>query len=421
MRADTIRQKWQGNRNIALFLISQTISLLGSAIVQYAIMWFITLKTQSGIMMTISIISSFLPTFFLSPIAGVWADRYNRKMLIVMSDAFIAATTFILAILFFMGYNTIWLLFAASAIRALGSAIQTPAVNAFIPLLVEKEQLTRVNAINGSIQSAMMFISPMISGALLTVAQLEVIFFLDVVTAVIAILVLVFTLHVPAHQKASEVQNENYLDDLKAGFSYVTKHGFIKRYMIFSAFFMLFMAPAAFLTPLQVTRTFGEAVWRLTAIELSFSVGMMAGGIAMASWGGFANRIHTMAVACIVMAVCTIGLGTIPIFWLYLVLMGFFGFVMPMFQTPSMVIVQETVEPDFLGRVFGLMGMIGSCAMPLGMLVFGPLADLIPIEWLLAGTGLILMLISILFRFDRILLEAGKPNPQQTDAGISLE
>lgn len=110
-------------KNITLFLSSQTISLFGSMLVQYAITWYITLNTQSGIMMTISIICGFLPTFFLSPFAGVWADRYNRKMLIIMSDCMIAVATLIMAILFFMGYDDLWLLFLASAIRALGSVV----------------------------------------------------------------------------------------------------------------------------------------------------------------------------------------------------------------------------------------------------------------------------------------------------------
>lgn len=93
-----------------LFLSSQTISLFGSMLVQYAITWYITLKTQSGAMMTISIICGFLPTFFFS-FAGVWADRYNRKLLIALSDSLIALSTLILAILFFMGFDSIWLLF----------------------------------------------------------------------------------------------------------------------------------------------------------------------------------------------------------------------------------------------------------------------------------------------------------------------
>ncbi|MFA7132482.1 MAG: MFS transporter, partial [Bacteroidales bacterium] len=107
-------------KNTALFLGSQTISQFGSSLVQYAIMWHITLETKSGIMMTISIISGFLPTFFLSPFAGVWADRFNRKKIIILSDSFTAFATLILAILFLLGHNYIWLLFVVSAIRSVG-------------------------------------------------------------------------------------------------------------------------------------------------------------------------------------------------------------------------------------------------------------------------------------------------------------
>ncbi|MHB8062118.1 MAG: MFS transporter, partial [Ruminiclostridium sp.] len=130
-------------KNIILFLSSQTISLFGSSLVQYAIMWYITLKTQSGVMMTISIICGFVPAFFLSPFAGVWADRYNRKVIIILADSMIAVTTLILAILFFMGFEAMWLLFLMSAIRALGSGIQTPAIGAFLPQLVPEDKLIK--------------------------------------------------------------------------------------------------------------------------------------------------------------------------------------------------------------------------------------------------------------------------------------
>lgn len=154
-------------KNIKLFLASQTITLLGSSLVQYAITWHITLKTQSGAMMTISILCGMIPTFFLSPFGGVWADRYSRKLLIILSDSLIAIATLILAILFLLGYESLWLLFIISAIRAVGSGIQTPAINALLPSLVPEEHLTRVNAINSSIQSSVWLLSPMASGALL--------------------------------------------------------------------------------------------------------------------------------------------------------------------------------------------------------------------------------------------------------------
>lgn len=116
-------------------------------------MWYITLTTQSGIMMTIAIICGFVPTFILSPFAGVWADRYNRKMLIIISDSAIALATLVLAILFLSGYESLWMLFAVYVIRSIGTGIQGPAVGAILPQIVPQEHLTKVNGINGSIQA----------------------------------------------------------------------------------------------------------------------------------------------------------------------------------------------------------------------------------------------------------------------------
>ncbi|MEH7013084.1 MFS transporter [Neobacillus niacini] len=396
-------------RNTILFLGSQTISLFGSALVQYAIMWYITLNTQSGVMMTISIICGFVPTFFLSPFAGVWADRYNRKMLIILSDSLIAISTLILAILFLMGYEALWLLFLMSAIRAIGTGIQGPAVGAILPQLVPEDKLTKVNGTNGSIQALIMLVAPMVSAALLTMASMEAIFFIDVVTAAIAIFILLTFLHIPIHAKAAEKQTTSYFSDLKQGFIYIQNHAFVKKFFVFFAVFFVLAAPVAFLTPLQVTRSFGDDVWRLTAIEITFSIGMMLGGVFMASWGGFKNKIHTMTLAALVIGAFTFALGITSIFWLYLVFMGVVGVAMPIFNTPSTVLLQEKVEGDYLGRVFGVLGMISTSMMPLGMLIFGPIADIIKIEWLLIGTGLLMFIQGFFLVGSKVLLEAGKP------------
>lgn len=396
-------------KNIVLFLMSQTISLFGTALVQYAIMWHITLETQSGLMMTISIICGFLPIFVLSPFAGVWADRYNRKNLIALADSFIAISTLILAILFYFGHGSIWLLFAASAVRAFGSAVQAPAVNAFIPQLVPEDKLTKVNATNGSVQSMVTLLSPMLSGALLTLTNIEVIFLIDVVTAAIAIFILVLFLHVEPHAKALEKQEISYFADMHEGIKYIKEHEFLKVYFAFLAGFYVLFAPAAFLTPLQTARTFGDDVWRLTALEVVFSVGMMLGGIFMAYWGGFKNKIYTMTLACFVVGGCTVALGVVPNFWVYIFFMGLFGVVMPILNTPSMVLLQERVEGDFMGRVFSVLGMISSIMMPFGMLVFGPLSDFVKIEWLLIGTGTLDIVLTFFFMKSKVLVEAGKP------------
>lgn len=401
-----VKSNWK--KDAILFVASQTVSLFGSSLVQYAIMWYITLETQSGVMMMISIICGALPMFFLSPFAGVWADRFDRKKLIMLSDGFIAVTTLILAIIFMAGYGSIILLFVASALRAVGGAIQLPAVNAFIPQIVPQEKLTRVQGINGSIQSATMLLSPMLGGALLTFASLEVIFFVDVVTASIAVFILLSFLHVQPHAKAMYEQSVSYFKDLIEGIHYIAHHSFLKKIYLFFAAFMFLIAPAAMLSPLQVARTFGSDVWRLTAIEITFSLGMTIGGLVIAAWGGFKNRIHTMTLSCIVIALGTVGLGITPVFSIYLVVMGMIGLAIPLFNTPSMVLLQEKVDPDIMGRVFGVMGMISSLMMPLGMVVFGPIADFVKIEYLLIGTGIILFIQSFFLIIDKELLMAGE-------------
>ncbi|MFP3917421.1 MFS transporter [Lysinibacillus telephonicus] len=400
-------------RNIILFLGSQTISLFGSSLVQYAIMWYITLTTQSGIMMTISIICGFVPAFFLSPFAGVWADRYNRKMLIIFSDSMIAVSTLILAILFLNGYNAMWLLFVISAIRAVGTGIQTPAVGAILPQIVPEQYLTKINGINGSIQALIMLISPIASAGLLSMTTIEIIFFVDVFTAIIGVLTLLVFLKIPLHAKAKEQQSTSYFNDFKEGLLYIKNHKFLKQFFMFFAMFFILAAPASFLTPLQVTRTFGANEWYLSAIEIAFSIGMMIGGIIMASWGGFNNKTHTMTLSAFGFGICTFLLGLVPLFWMYLVFMGIIGIVMPMFNTPATVLLQEKVEEDYLGRVFGVLTMISTSMMPLGMLVFGPIADIIAIEWLLIGTGILIFALGFFLLGSKVLIEAGKSSNEK--------
>ena len=133
-----MKENWK--RNTALFLIGQTISMFGTMLVQYAIMWHIVLKTQSGSMMTLYIVAGVLPTFLTSLFGGVWADRYNKKHLINIADGSIAIVSLVIAMSLFAGYDSIILLLIAGAMRALGQGIQLPAVNSLIPLIVPTEK-----------------------------------------------------------------------------------------------------------------------------------------------------------------------------------------------------------------------------------------------------------------------------------------
>jgi MFS transporter, DHA3 family, macrolide efflux protein len=397
------------NTTVLLFLASQNISLFGSSLVQYAITWYITLTTQSGVMMTLAIVCGFLPTFIVSPFAGVWADRYNRKTLIILSDASIAVATLVLAVLFFFGYSPLWVLFVALSIRSIGAGVHTPAVGAIIPQLVARDKLTKINAANGSVQSLMMLIAPMISGVLLVVAAIEIVFFIDVLTAAVAISILLLSVHVPPHAKALVKQKIGYFQDLKGGIKYIRSQRYLKALFAFAAVFFFLVAPAAFLSPLQVTRTFGSDIWRLTAVEVAFSVGMILGGILIATWGGFKNKAYSMALSTLIMGVFTFALGLTPVFWLYLFFMGIVGVALPIFNVPATVFLQERIDPNYMGRVFGVLAMISSFMMPFGMIFFGPIADFVTVEWLMIVSGLLISVIGVLIFRNKTLIEAGKP------------
>ncbi|OUM98968.1 MAG: MFS transporter [Firmicutes bacterium ZCTH02-B6] len=396
-------------RNVAIFLSTQAISVFGSALVQMAMTWHITLSTQSGAMMAISVLAGFLPLFLVSPFAGVWADRYNRRLLIAVADGLIALCTLVLAILFHLGYGSVWLLFVAMAVRALGGGTQAPAVNALLPQFVPQEQLARVNAINSTIHSTVNLLAPMVSAFLLTVASLEAIFMVDVVTAAIAIAILLIYLRVPPHERAGATAGTGYFTDLWEGLAYVRRSAFLKAFFLFIFIVHLLNGPVAFLTPLQVARTYGEEVWRLSTIEMGFSVGMVVGGVLMASWGGFRNRVHTLALANFVFGLAGIVLGVAPAFVLYVATMALAGFVIPLYTTAMTVLLQERVEDAFRGRIFGVNTMISSALMPLSMLVYGPVADVVSVETLLLVTGTLIALQTPWLLGTRHLQPSGAP------------
>lgn len=396
--------RWK--KNTAIFLSSQAISILGSSLVQFAITSYITVQTKSGVYATIGILCAILPMFFLSPFAGVWADRYNRKNLIMIADGCIAACTLIVAILFFMGYESIWLLFGALIIRGMGSAVQSPCVSALLPDIVPGEHLTRVNGINGSLQALFSLASPVLGALLLSLVPLGAVFFVDIITAVIAIIIMLTAFVLPAKEK-KEVATENYFSEMKEGIRYIFKNRYLVEFFAFCIVYFIMMAPAAFLTQVQVVRNYGEGYWHLSAIEVAFSVGMLIGGIGITLLGGLKNKMHTVALAATLMGMCTFALGIPMPFVLYMLFMGLFGVAMPVLNTPVMTMLQEKVDPQYRGRVFGIMTMINTSMMPLGMVIFGPMADIISIEALLLGTGIVTILAAILMTRAKALCRAG--------------
>lgn len=398
--------------SIARFLTAQTISLFGSSLVQYAIVWYITLTTSSGKMLTISTMCGFLPQIVISLFAGVWIDRYDRKKMIMLSDSAIALSTLLLAAAFLSGHKSVWFLFAALVVRSAGTGIQTPAVNAMIPQIVPKPYLMKVNGLNSTLSSMMMFLSPAASGAVLSVAPLEAALFIDVLTAVIGVGITA-TIHAEPYEKRC-LPGTAGLEEIRDGFRYLKDNQLIKRLLLFQITILFLVSPSAFLTPLMVSRTFGSEVWRLTVSEMTYSLGMVLGGILIASWGGFKKRMNTTLAAGAVYGLIMIGLGNAGVFLLYLLFNTAIGITSLCYNAPVTVTIQEKVSPGMQGRIFSFMQIATSCALPLGMLVFGPLADLVPVQYLLNSAGLMILIICcIVWKANGFSVESATENIEQ--------
>ncbi|SER85850.1 MFS transporter, DHA3 family, macrolide efflux protein [Propionibacterium cyclohexanicum] len=374
-------------RRIALFLTGQSVSLFGSMLVQYAVMWYLTLETKSGTVMMAYSVFAFVPQALVSLFGGTLADRVNRKVLIICSDATIALTTLVLALVMNAGHTDLWLIYAAVAVRSVGAGFQTPAVSAVIPQLVPQAHLLRINGINTTIQSAMALLAPAAAGAVFAAGGIVPTFFVDVVTAAIGIAILAF-IPVPT-LRSPTAGASSYLADLTQGVRYAFGNRVVRWVMtVYAIIFVLTGAPS-FLTPLMVTRSFGDEVWMLTVLEITFSAGMMLAGGAISAWFTRRSREHMILVACICFGLLSIALGLSTNLWPFYVFMFCTGAAVPFFSTPAMTLLQEKIAPEYMGRVFSFISIVFALGMPVGMLVFGPLADRFSVESLLVVAGII--------------------------------
>ena len=374
-------------------MVSQNVSLFGSAVVGYAIIWHITLETTSGLWMMLATMSFNIPGLVISLWGGVWADRYYRKHLIMMADAFVALATLAVAVAFWSGFKSLELLLLASTFRSLGGGVQNPAVNAVYPQLVPADQLARVQGINQTVASFLLLFSPVAGGAILGVGGLEIAFMVDVVTAIAAIAILAL-IKIPVAEPGAVDSTYN---EMKEGLRYVLGHRDLKLMLACVAAFFFLVTPAGVLTPLMVARSFGPELWRLTANEIAWAGASIVGGIVVARHGDFKDKPATLAF-CMAAFGLSFGLmGLAGNFVFYLVLMAAGGFFMPFYMTAETVFIQQTADPAKLGRVFSISQILAGGAMPVAIMLFGPLADVVSVELLLLVCGALMVLVSFLY------------------------
>lgn len=404
---DTQCTGWQ--KRILLFLTSQCITLFGSTLVQMALIWYATMQTSSGVWVAAFTVGSYLPQFLISFIGGVWADRYHRKKLIIGADMLIAFATFIMVLAIpHISSESALLggLLVMSVVRSFGAGIQTPAVNAVIPQLVPAQQLMRYNGINAAMQSVVNFAAPAAAGAVFAVSTLRTTLMIDIVTAILGTGML-SCLALPKQDAFSYrtplLKEDSIFSDIKTGVRYAFSDRLIGKLLIIYGLFTFFCVPAGYLAGLLVRRVFGDTYWYLTAVEVVGFAGMMAGGVAMSIWGGLRSRGKTLAAGLLAFGSFAIGMGFSKNFILYLGLMAFYGVALTVVQTAITTMLQEKTDTSMQGRVFGLLGTMYAGFLPIGMAVFGPLADIVPLQWIMIGSGIALILIAVITYSHRVL------------------
>lgn len=384
-----------------LFLTSQCITLFGSTLVQMALVWYATMQTSSGAWVAAFTVCSYLPQFLISFLGGVWADRYHRKKLIIGADMLIAFATFIMVLAIpHISSEPILLsgLLVMSIIRSLGAGIQSPAVNAVIPQLVPEDQLMRYNGINATMQSIVNFAAPAAAGAVFAVSTLSTTLMIDIVTAILGT-GLLSCLALPKQNAPTE--KASLFSDMKIGVSYAFSNKLIGKLLIVYGLFTFFCVPAGYLAGLLVRRVFGDTYWYLTAVELVGFGGMIVGGLLMSTWGGFKRKGKTLVIGLAAFGAFAICMGFSKNFILYLSMMLLYGVALTMVQTAITTMLQENTDTSMQGRVFGLLGTMYSGFLPVGMALFGPLADIVPLQWIMIGSGIALITIAVITNFNR--------------------
>lgn len=387
---------------VSIFLTSQIISLFGSAIVSFSVVWYITLKTSSTMSLAMSIVCTYMPQIVISIFSGTWGDKFNKKYLIIIGDTITGISTLILSILFINGFDSLYLLYGACALRSVGSGIQTPLEHAFLPLICPEEKLTKISGIYAAASSAINILSPAMAGVLLNIMDFGHTLFIDCITALLAVIVL---LKLKYKNTIISDKDTNILFDFWSGVKYFKQHIFLGRLILFYLLFYFFMSAPAFLTPVLVNLKFSSSVNALAINEFVWSLGTMLGGILICAFKEF-DKLKFMAISALLFGGFICLLGVSNNFSIYIFFMLCSGISLPLFNTSNTVLIQENVKKEMLGRTFANLNILSTISTTLGITFFGIAGNAIPVDILLIFVGAFIAILSIwiwnIYRENRV-------------------
>ena len=375
---------------------AQTISILGSSVAQFALIWWLTQSTGSATVLSTATLVAFIPEVFLGPFAGALVDRWNRKLVLILSDLIVAAFAVLLILSFAFGFQAVWQVYVILFLRALSGVFQFTAMQSSTSLMVPDEHLARVAGINSSLRGALNIVAPMLGAFLMSIAPLPVILISDPLSAVLAVLPLLFIkIPQPRRQENGSVAVNNVFADVREGLRYVLRWPAMIWVMAMAMVINFVSMPAVALNPILVSKFFqGDAV-QLGLMQSGYGLGVVAGGLLLGAWGGFQRKILTVLCGLVGMGLRYGLISAAPanIFWLAVAGMFLAGIMNPIVNGPIFAIIQTKVAPEMQGRVFTLLFSGASAMVPLSMLVSGPLADGFGVRlWFLIGAvGFILI------------------------------
>ena len=384
-----MQKNWK--RTFYTIWVGQAFSQLSSSILQFAIVWYLTNKTKSGMILAMAMLVGYLPQGLLGPFIGVYIDRMNRKLLMAVSDLVIAGVSLILAFASFSGEPPIWLILGVMLVRAIGTAFHTPFLQAVTPQLVPKEELTKCAGYTQSLQSVSQILSPALAGVLYSTWNLGAIIFLDVLGALIAVTFLMVC-EIPKHEGAENQTKVQVVKEALEGWNILrTKKGMLGLVLV-SSLYTIALMPVSALFPLMSMGRFGGTSTHASIVEIIFSLGFFAGSLILGKWGGTKNKIYTIVLSYVMMAVALWGSGLLPangfvIFCFFAWLMGVSG---PFYWGMYTPLLQEKFEEKYMGRVMSITGSIRLITGPLALVISGIFADYFGEEnWFLVAGAIV--------------------------------
>lgn len=384
------------------FWLTQALSIIGSGLASFSVVWWITETTGSSTTLAVLSLAALLPGILFGPIAGAIVDQFNRKWIMIVSDAISAMMALLLVLLFWNGSIQIWHICAINVIRALAGAFQFPAVQSSTSLMVPKEHLARVAGLNQALQGISIVATPPLGALLLSFIPIHLILGIDVLTALIAIfLLLSILIPQPATHKTIKAISANVWQDMRAGFVFLKDWPALINIMGIASLLNMVLVPAFTLVPMLITKHFSGSVLQLGWMNAAYGFGIIIGGLVLGAWGGFKRRIHTSMLGLAGLGVGSFMIGTASSngYWVAVSGMALIGIMNTFANGPFFAILQSVVPSGMQGRVFTVLMSISMSAAPIGLALAGPLADRMGVQhwYVLAAAICAVILVWIAF------------------------